>query len=219
MAYRYVYIVDQETKKNKKIKVEFTWHSGFSKEQKQKNMISLHQTFLERFSNYKILEVSTKSKVDVGVKASAFNLTIETKKGNTFSVEELFQTSKVYKKNGDQSHLLKDNVDIREIKRKLREINENDEMIRYSCFNQDFPLEPRTLFYNWLYINVLNRNEQLAKEVLKFDAFTDIEFNPKRSYNCQAEACSIYVSLVRRDLLEKALNSVENFKEIVYADV
>lgn len=61
-------------------------------------MISLHQTFLERFSNYKILEVSTKSKVDVGVKASAFNLTIETKKGNTFSVEELFQTSKVYKK-------------------------------------------------------------------------------------------------------------------------
>lgn len=175
--------------------------------------------FLERFSNYKILEVSTKSKVDVGVKASAFNLTIETKKGNTFSVEELFQTSKVYKKNGDQSHLLKDNVDIREIKRKLREINENDEMIRYSCFNQDFPLEPRTLFYNWLYINVLNRNEQLAKEVLKFDAFTDIEFNPKRSYNCQAEACSIYVSLVRRDLLEKALNSVENFKEIVYADV
>ena len=182
-------------------------------------MISLHQTFLERFSNYKILEVSTKSKVDVGVKASAFNLTIETKKGNTFSVEELFQTSKVYKKNGDQSHLLKDNVDIREIKRKLREINENDEMIRYSCFNQNFPLEPRTLFYNWLYINVLNRNEQLAKEVLKFDAFTDIEFNPKRSYNCQAEACSIYVSLVRRDLLEKALNSVENFKEIVYADV
>ncbi|MGK9288609.1 DarT1-associated NADAR antitoxin family protein [Staphylococcus warneri] len=219
MAYRYVYIVDQETKKNKKIKVEFTWYSGFSKEQKQKNMISLHQTFLERFSNYKILEVSTKSKVDVGVKASAFNLTIETKKGNTFSVEELFQTSKVYKKNGDQSHLLKDNVDIREIKRKLREINENDEMIRYSCFNQNFPLEPRTLFYNWLYINVLNRNEQLAKEVLKFDAFTDIEFNPKRSYNCQAEACSIYVSLVRRDLLEKALNSVENFKEIVYADV
>ncbi|MGC9603696.1 DarT1-associated NADAR antitoxin family protein [Staphylococcus warneri] len=209
----------KKLKKNKKIKVEFTWHSGFSKEQKQKNMISLHQTFLERFSNYKILEVSTKSKVDVGVKASAFNLTIETKKGNTFSVEELFQTSKVYKKNGDQSHLLKDNVDIREIKRKLREINENDEMIRYSCFNQNFPLEPRTLFYNWLYINVLNRNEQLAKEVLKFDAFTDIEFNPKRSYNCQAEACSIYVSLVRRDLLEKALNSVENFKEIVYADV
>ena len=219
MREKYCKTKKNNKKKNKKIKVEFTWHSGFSKEQKQKNMISLHQTFLERFSNYKILEVSTKSKVDVGVKASAFNLTIETKKGNTFSVEELFQTSKVYKKNGDQSHLLKDNVDIREIKRKLREINENDEMIRYSCFNQNFPLEPRTLFYNWLYINVLNRNEQLAKEVLKFDAFTDIEFNPKRSYNCQAEACSIYVSLVRRDLLEKALNSVENFKEIVYADV
>ena len=76
MAYRYVYIVDQETKKNKKIKVEFTLHSGFSKEQKQKNMISLHQTFLERFSNYKVLEVSTKSKLDVVVKSSAFNLNI-----------------------------------------------------------------------------------------------------------------------------------------------
>ncbi len=216
MAYRYVYIVDQDTKKNKKVKIDFTWYSGFSKEQKQKSMMSLHQTFLEKFSNYKILEVSTKSKVDFGVQASAFNLNIETKKGNIFSVEELFQTSKVYKKNGDQSYLLEENVGTREIKRKLREINENDEMIKYSCFNQDFPLEPRTLFYNWLYINVLNQNEQLAKEILNFDAFTDIEFNPKRSYNCQAEACSIYVSLVQRGLLEQALNSVENFKKIVY---
>ena len=62
-------------------------------------------------------------------------------------------------------------------------------------------IEPKTAFYNWLYLNVLNLNNDLKNEVLQYDAFTDIEFNPKKSFSCQAEAIALYVSLRKKNLL------------------
>lgn len=46
--------------------------------------------------------------------------------------------------------------------------------------------------------------------------FTDIEFNPKKSLNCQARSAAIFVSLERSGLLQQALSSPAHFKEIVY---
>ncbi len=80
----------------------------------------------------------------------------------------------------------------------------------------EFETKPETYFYNWLYINALNMQEDLAVQVMEYDAFTDIEFNPKKSINCQAEAAAIFVSLKRQGLLEAALEDKEKFKEIVY---
>lgn len=80
----------------------------------------------------------------------------------------------------------------------------------------EFETKPETYFYNWLYINALNLQKDLAVQVLGYDAFTDIEFNPKKSINCQAEAAAIFVSLTRQGLLEAALKDKEKFKEIVY---
>lgn len=77
-------------------------------------------------------------------------------------------------------------------------------------------MEPKTFFYNWLYIQALFQNKNLADEVLKYNAFTDIELNHKKSYNSQAEACSIFTWLVNTNQLEIALNSKESFKDIVY---
>lgn len=217
MANRFVYYVDPTDHFNfKKADVSFKWFPGFSKEQKQKSIKELHQQFLNLNITDKLLEVSSKSEKSIGVKASAFNLKISTVKGHNISVEQIFQSSKVYKKAGNQNYLLEEGYSSKEMKQKLREIDKDDYMIKYSSFHHDFPLEPKTLFYNWIYINALNQNEEVAKEILKYEAFTDIEFNPKRSFNCQAEACAIYVSLVKQKNLEEALKNIKTFESIVY---
>lgn len=38
-------------------------------------------------------------------------------------------------------------------------------------------------------------NKHLILEILKFKAFTDITFNPKKSFNCQARSVAMFVSL------------------------
>ncbi len=82
-------------------------------------------------------------------------------------------------------------------------------------------LAGKTFFYDWLYIHTLvqEENAALAEGILAYDAFTDIEFNPKRSINCQAEAAAIFVSLSRQGLLRDALESEDGFREIVFQGV
>ena len=109
-------------------------------------------------------------------------------------------------------------MDSKSIKKRIQQINSEDELVGFRFFTKDFPLEPKTYFYNWLYINTLVLNKKLSKAILEYDAFTDIEFNPNKSINCQAEACSIFISLVKRGKLEAALKSKEAFLEIVYGD-
>ena len=53
---------------------EFTWNGGFALSQKQKNITALHQAFCRRFPERKVLEISSKSLQELGVKLSAFHL-------------------------------------------------------------------------------------------------------------------------------------------------
>ena len=71
-------------------------------------------------------------------------------------------------------------------------------------------------FYNWLYINALHLHDSFTEQLLGYNAFTDIEFNPQKSINCQAEAAAVYVSLRKQGLLDEALKNKDSFKEIVY---
>ena len=61
-------------------------------------------------------------------------------------------------------------------------------------------------------------NNTIYKKILNYTAFTDIEFNPKKSINCQARSCALYVSLVKNKLLDIALESEEVFLEIISKD-
>ena len=70
-------------------------------------------------------------------------------------------------------------------------------------------------FYDWLYLNALLQNEVISKKIISYGAFTDIEFNPKRSKNCQAKACALYVSLVKKGILNECLSNKEKFKKIM----
>lgn len=76
----------------------------------------------------------------------------------------------------------------------------------------NFPLEPKTAFYDWLYINALyEHREWLRSHILKYAGFTDIEFNPERSINCQARSCALLVTLLKNDWINDAVSSPAAF--------
>ena len=93
-------------------------------------------------------------------------------------------------------------VSPREAKRDER-LKSSGKLISFTFDEGNFPLIPKTIFYDYLYINALFENEELAKVALEYDTFTDIEFNLEKSINCQAKAAATFVSLSKMGLLDK----------------
>ena len=213
MAKRPVFVVYDQKPFYKEEFIEFEYFSGFAVSQKQKCIESLHQAFLKNNINMKVLEISSKSKQKLGRELSAFNLMIETKKGQKYSVESAFQSSKVFENGGPYTDLLLQNSKTAKKDNRLKNSG------RLKCFkygNRVFNLYPKTYFYDWLYVNALYLNKDLAKQVLEFDAFTDIEFNPNKAINCQARSAAIFVSLYKNQILEKAIKDEKLFLDEVY---
>ena len=130
----------------KRTLVEYEYFSGFALSQKQKCISSLHKA-AEKENITNILEVSSKSPNPIGVNLSAFNLSINI--NNTlFCVEQVFQASKVFEKGGPYTDLL--TVSSREAKRDSR-LKESGNIIAFKIIDKDFPTEPKTFFYDWLY--------------------------------------------------------------------
>lgn len=213
MANRPVFVVSFDKRYCIRESVDFEFFSGFSDKQKKKCINSLHQAYLEDNADKKILEISSKSEDELGIKLSAFNLMIKTKNGKEFSVESAFQASKVFEKGGPYKDLL--NVSSRSAKKDER-LKNSGKIIAFSINEKTFPTEPKTYFYNWLYINALHLYDKLVEQLIDYNAFTDIAFNPEKSINCQAEAAAIYVSLHKQGLLKEALKGKEAFLDIVY---
>ena len=70
--------------------------------------------------------------------------------------------------------------------------------------------------HNPLYIQALYSHKDFLKKLFKYEGFTDIEFNPNKSINCQARTCAIIVSLLKKDLYDEVMSSKEKFIEIIY---
>ncbi|ACD96296.1 DarT1-associated NADAR antitoxin family protein [Trichlorobacter lovleyi] len=214
MAERPVYIPNiSGTNLVKTQYVDFKWFPGMAIVQKQKSIESLHEAAKKLLNITNLLEISSKSKTTLGVDLSAFNLMITTIKYNkTFSVESAFQSSKVFEKGGPYLDLL--DKTSREAKKDGR-LQTSGRLKCFKFFGIEWGLEPQTAFYDWLYINALKKNSDYAEQVMEYSAFTDIEFNPERSINCQAYSAALYVSLCHRDLLEYATSSQTAFLEVV----
>lgn len=215
MAKRPVFCISNEQPFVKEINVEFNYYSGFSIVQRQKSIASLHSQYLAQYPTAKILEVSTKSKESLGVALSAFNLMIPFKNGVEISVENAFQSSKVFEDGGPYTDLLLKNP--REIKKDSR-LHNSGRLIRFQYGSRSFELLPRTFFYNWLYIHALSLNKELSEKIVKYDSFTDIAFNPEKSLNCQARSVALFISLCRKGLIDEALEDTNKFKRIVYGE-
>ena len=191
--------------------IDFKWHSGMVKTQKQKSISELHGS-AKLLGMNNILEISSKSLDELGILLSAFNLSFVTKKYNQkITVESAFQGSKVFKRGGPYKdlYLAESKVSKKDIR-----IKNSGDLVGFSFFNKEFPLVPRTFFYDWLYINALVSNSQLVERLYNFDGFSDIEFNPKKSINCQAHAAALFVSLNSADALEDALSTPDMFLKI-----
>ena len=191
--------------------VNFDWHPGMSVKQKQKNIRAIHEGARREYGVKNPLEVSTKSESELGVALSSFNLVFHTVRGQALTVESAFQGSKVFEFGGPFVDLFSEAP--RDAKRDER-LRGSGRLVAFSFFGRDWPLEPKTAFYDWLYINALRQNPDLATQVTDCDAFTDIEFNPEVSINCQARSAALYSALLHTDRLEAALSSPEAFKAI-----
>lgn len=191
---------------------EFKFYTGFAVIQKQKSIISFHNSIIEKNKEFKILEVSTKSTNPVGVALSAFNPKFLDEANNKeFPLENIFQSSKVFENGGPYRDLLY--VQPKEAKRDER-LTTSGKLINFNYNEQVWGLEPKTMFYDWIYIKALYRNKKLCEEIVKYDTFTDIEFNHEKSINCQARAAAIFVSLFKLRKIEEVLGDINKFKEI-----
>lgn len=208
MALRPVFVAIDEYPYVKEKMIDFEWHKGIAASQKQKSIVSLHKAAKEQFSHLEILEISTKSEQNLGVQLSAFNLTVEVKNGQKLPLENIFHASKVFENGGPYKELL--SIATHEVKRDKR-LLESGKLIGFSSKGKVWPLIPKTIFYDWLYLNTLSLQEALSTEISHYNAFTDIEFNPKKSINCQARSAALFVSLTRKGLLKQFLSSSDEF--------
>jgi hypothetical protein len=175
-----------------------TWHSGFAQSQKEKNVAALHSAAAQR-GLAPLLEISSKSKSERGRHMSAFKL------------ELAFQGSKVFERGGPYTDLYrKGDSEIGQAKRDPR-LLQSGRLVGFSFEGTDFPPEPKTAFYDWLYCTFLWDHREWATKLYTYAGFTDIEFNPQRSINCQARSVALFLSLMKRGKLDSALRSPTSF--------
>lgn len=214
MAIRPIFAINDNKKELfKEIDIEFTFYNGFSVSQKAKSIQSLQEN--ARKQGYKnILEVSTKSDNKLGWQLSAFNLMVDFDNDKKISLECAFQGSKVFENNIQYKDLyLVESIQAKKDER----LKKSGNIIGFEFEGNFWENEPKTAFYDYLYIKTIFDNyKNIINELVKFDSFSDIEFNPKKSINCQARTCAILVSLYKMDLLEDALRSKDKFIELVY---
>lgn len=179
--------------------------------QKQKSIESLHAAIRDQRGVAKILEISSKSLTPLGVRLSAFNLMMPLN-GMKLSVEVVYQASKRFQRGGPYTDML--NLSSRDAKTDPR-LKDSGALLGFELDGDPWPLEPTTAFYDWLYLSALRANPDLADALMGFEAFTDIEFNPEKSLNCQARSAALYVSLMKEGLLEKALLNRQSYFEII----
>ena len=192
--------------------IDFVWNPGFAPVQKKKNIVALHEA-AGKHGLKRLLEVSTKSDDRLGQRLSAFSLKVQTQLG-TINLECAFQGSKVFEGGGPYEDLYRG--DPRHAKKDPR-IRQSGSLIGFRYFGQEWPLTPKTAFYDWLYLTALQPHQEYLERsrIFDFDGFTDIEFNPRRSVNCQARTCALLVCLLRSNTLNSALKSQKDFIDIV----
>ncbi|GHC64173.1 DarT1-associated NADAR antitoxin family protein [Limoniibacter endophyticus] len=211
MAERPIFVpVPEQEGYVRQISFEIPWAGGFAESQKWKNITSLHAA-AERAGYAPLLEISSKSDTRAGQKLSAFNLRVQSTFGE-LTLENAFQGSKVFARGGPFTDLY--NVEPRQAKRDPR-LQESGQLTSFTFDGYDFPLVPRTVFYDWLYLTAIFQHRDWIKERIdgryQYAGFTDIEFNPAKSFNCQARSCALFVSLMREGKLEAYMHTPQTF--------
>ena len=102
--------------------------------------------------------------------------------------------------------------------KKDKRLRNSGEVIRFNLYGEEFPTKPLTAFYDWLYLTALHQHKDLSTELLKYKGFTDIAFNPKKSFNCQARSAALFVALKKSDSLDDLLKDKNKYLEAITQD-
>ena len=182
----------------------FTWNSGLNIEQKQKNIDALHES-IRNSTGETALEISTKGRDPLGIELSAFNLLFR-----GYHLENVFQASKKYSEIGTNPQLL--DVSPKEAKAFSKGLSGN-KLEAFVLDGTEWPLEPKTAFYDYIYVSAVIEKYGNDLDLSEYIWFTDIEFNPKKSINCQARALALY-KLLRENNGFEALSGKEKWLEM-----
>lgn len=143
MAIRPVFVTGLNGKLCDRENTEFEYFNGFAKSQKQKCVRSLHQAFLRRNPDKNVLEISSYSEKEPGIRLSAFNLTIPMKSGKEVTVETAFQAGKIFEYGGPYQDLLEGTS--RDAKKDPR-LKNSGRIIGFDFEGERFETEPVTWF-------------------------------------------------------------------------
>ena len=150
------------------------------------------------------IPLSTDATVLLGKNIGAFSL-----KYNGIPLENIFQSSKKFEQGGPYRDLL--SVTPKEAKQDER-IRNSGNIIAFCLDGSEWPIEPKTLFYDYIYVQALLQNYGTDLNLDDYEWFTDIEFNLKKSINCQARSAAIY-KLLRKNNLWDCLNNIDSWKK------
>jgi hypothetical protein len=142
---------------------------------------------------------------------SAFNLRISLE-GIEIPLECAYQGSKVFQDGGPFTELYF--MSPKEAKHDPR-LKTSGNLVGFQFKENQFPLFPKNAFYDWLYINSIFPHEDWIIANVVFDGFTDIEFNPSKSINCQARAFAEFLSLSKRQELLRSVSDFNYFTKLI----
>ena len=161
-----------------------------------------------------VLEISNASSEKVGKALSAFNLRLRSKElsekfgVDSATIECIFQGSKVFEQGGPYDDLYtKTSLEAKKDPR----LRNSGRLVGFSFMGRGFPTTPKTAFYDWLYHCALFQNKDLWEQARKYDAFTDVMFDPDRSLNCQAAALARINTMFRNGKLDNGMLRFDDF--------
>lgn len=195
--------------------IDFVWNKGLNINQKQKNVIALHEAYKARFPTKCVLEISSKSLQEDGLPLSAFKLQkFVPSLQKALPIENIYQGGKVFENGGPCLDMY--DMTAREAKKDER-LQSLGSVTGFYYEGNIYPIDHYDAFYNWIYVKALIENPSLSAPLLNYDALTDIEYNPKTGTSCQARSAAIFVSLTKLGKLEVVKN-FELFARTVYSN-
>ena len=96
--------------------------------------------------------------------------------------------------------------------KKDNRLKESGDLSSFLFFDIHWNLEDD--FYSYLYMLALHQNTVVSNKILEYEVFTDIEFNPKKSFNCQAYSAALFSAAFKLGIDLKSIRDKGQFIEI-----
>ena len=163
---------------------EIHWHPGFARVQKEKRISKEFHAAADKDGFRHLLEISTKAKSERGRHLSVFHMKVNLPGMIQIPLEWAFQGSKVFERGGPFTDLY--SMELRDAKRDPR-LNESGSLPA-SGSPTLLPTGTENSFLRLAICHLLKDWPDWAAKLYAYGGFTDVEFNPHRSINCQARS-------------------------------